>query len=345
MSKIYFTERIKDEALVKITDKMLNFEKGQKDVKAKFNIIKIIPAVAAIVLIIGLVNIIGIIDLENLFSGPNSAVATTIEEDAISNEILTNLPIIIEKSVFDNLLAAIPEDNPGARNIRKMSAYYNLMDIDNGTFYVFDPKASEKEIAEILGYWNDYIGWSDADYIQMLKDYQITNYESKLRNERELYRERLASGESGSTVAIVSMESMFDLYEDEMSYWNDFAWRFTTDNDINTFTLKNGTTIKIASKEITNQFIEFAFSTTNYDTGESYGFMEPAESFTVTLANGITITVPGGTTIKAMVLKNADHELEIKIGDDGEATITQPDGTSSTLPSGTVLDGNGNIIR
>ena len=105
-----------------------------------------------------------------------------------------------------------------------------------------------------------------------------------------------------------------------------------------TFTLKNGTTI-----ETTMQFNEFAFSR-SVNSNSPYGFMETAESTKIISANGIIIKVPGSTTIKATPIKNADHELEITIGD-GEAVITQPDGISSTFPKGTVLDGDGNIVN
>ena len=41
-------------------------------------------------------------------------------------------------------------------------------------FYIFDPNASYQKIAEIIDYWNEYIGWSDEAYNQMLEDYNIT---------------------------------------------------------------------------------------------------------------------------------------------------------------------------
>lgn len=196
MSKEYFTEHIKNETLVKITDKILSFEKRQKNPRLKINLLKIIPAVAAVVIVIGLANIIGVIDIENLIHSNginevNPGIEITAETDfAIPKKTLTNIPMIIEKSVFENLLKSIPENTSGVRVLTKMKAYYRLEDFDNGAFYVFDLNSSEREIAEILGYWNEYIKWGDFDYNNMLADYQMYDKAQELLdNAGELRRE------------------------------------------------------------------------------------------------------------------------------------------------------------
>ena len=174
MSKEYFTEHINEETLVRITDKMLRFEKRQNDTGIRRSLLKLIPAVAAIALVIGLMNFTGIIDIGDL-SGVHSATTTheTDEGTEMAEKILTEIPRIVEKSVFEDLLKSIPEDASGARAATRMAAYYRLKEFDNGSFYVFDPNANERETAEIFGYWNDYIGWGDSDYTAMLTDHKM----------------------------------------------------------------------------------------------------------------------------------------------------------------------------
>jgi len=58
MNKDYFTDNISDEALAKLVDKMINFEKSKKNKSIKSHLFKIIPAVAVILLVIGLINIL-----------------------------------------------------------------------------------------------------------------------------------------------------------------------------------------------------------------------------------------------------------------------------------------------
>jgi len=58
MNNEYFTDNISDESLVKLTDKMLNFEKTKKLKSIKSLLFKTIPAIAAIALVIGLINML-----------------------------------------------------------------------------------------------------------------------------------------------------------------------------------------------------------------------------------------------------------------------------------------------
>jgi hypothetical protein len=133
----------------------------------------------------------------------------------LSDTSLTIIPRIVEKSVFESLMESMPGYNgdysgevfgrPISRTLAKMYAYYALVtdDIiawqqhyfadyhftgelvtqtamfpysDKGDFYVYDFFSSEREIAEILGYWNEYTSWTDVDYFKMLVDYGIVVY-------------------------------------------------------------------------------------------------------------------------------------------------------------------------
>ena len=86
MSKKIFIDNINDETLTRLTDKMLNFEKNNKNRDRKISLLNIIPAVAAILLIIGVGNFIGIIDLHNFFSPGSSIVASATDITDSSEE-------------------------------------------------------------------------------------------------------------------------------------------------------------------------------------------------------------------------------------------------------------------
>lgn len=128
--------------------------------------------------------------------------------------------------------------------------------------------------------------------------------------------------------------------EKDLNYWNMFACTrtatFNHDDSPITFTFKNGTTI-----ETKNLFRE-ASMRTSMNGEQPHFYLEPYRDMTIMFANGITITAPARTTVKATPVENADHLLEITIS--GEAAMTKPDGTSSVLTNGTVLDGEGNIL-
>jgi formylmethanofuran dehydrogenase subunit D len=128
--------------------------------------------------------------------------------------------------------------------------------------------------------------------------------------------------------------------ENPEEYWNEYAWITTTNGDMRTFTLKNGTAI-----ELTKEFdYTMSFKRTSDIKPYFHAFMEPKKDVTITLANGIIIEAPGGATIYATPVKDADHELEIIVGDDG-AVIINTDGTEIIVPKGTIIDGEGNVIR
>lgn len=184
MKKEYFIENISAETTAELIDEMLQFEKTAKQRSIKAHLLRIVPAAAVIALVIGLVNIMTMLPSTDVGIGEQglSPGVPPIDENAG----LTIIPRIVEKYTFERLMADFPDGRPR----QHMLAYYTLKDIadprltdetraevfmrfpliDRGAFYIFDPNASEREIEMILGYWNDYIGWTDAEHTQMLDD-------------------------------------------------------------------------------------------------------------------------------------------------------------------------------
>ena len=183
MSKGYFIDNISDETLAKLIDETLKHERNKKTERGKFKmnnaIFKIIPAVAVVILAIVLVNNLNIfskmIDTEGNETNPGVAI---VEQDvALSNTELTEIPRIVEKSLFEHFMINIPKNTAGTRVVAKMNAYYELKDIDGVEFYVFDQDASDREIKEMLSLWNEYVDWSDSGYHQMLIAYKMVDNE------------------------------------------------------------------------------------------------------------------------------------------------------------------------
>ncbi|MCL2773958.1 MAG: hypothetical protein FWD71_11475 [Oscillospiraceae bacterium] len=118
--------------------------------------------------------------------------------------------------------------------------------------------------------------------------------------------------------------------------WDTNAWKIyndvKTDDSFSNYViiLKNGTEIRTRAN----------FNGLDPHSGE----MTPMETSTIKLPNGIIITAPGNTAFKVTIVKGGDHKLQITIGD-GDATIIQSDGTTSAVPSGTILDGEGNVVK
>lgn len=82
MSKEYFTENIKDEILIEMIDKALNYEKRQKTGSIKANLLKIIPAVAAIALVIGTANMLPYITQNDVGSDTSNEINTNLYASA-----------------------------------------------------------------------------------------------------------------------------------------------------------------------------------------------------------------------------------------------------------------------
>jgi len=127
MNREYFTDNISVETMAKLIDETLTLERNNKNKKIKPNILKAVSAIAAILLVIGLANFIPLIN----FSGGADEIipgAFFVRDGAPSGIILTDIPRIIEKSVFDNLLERIPEER--GRALAKMRAYYSIKNIN-----------------------------------------------------------------------------------------------------------------------------------------------------------------------------------------------------------------------
>lgn len=196
MNKEYFTDNLSVETIAEFTDKMLKFEKKAKSTNIiKKELFKIVPAVAVIAFVVGAVNILPVF-LNNTAMLPENEVAEAAAGDNIITpgmlpapaiDKLTDIPRIVEKSVFESFVANMPE----SRGKDKMNAYYSLRDVSHPTvsslpfleknaFYIFDPRSTEREITELLAYWNQYIGWTDTEYHKMLADYGLGENELAL---------------------------------------------------------------------------------------------------------------------------------------------------------------------
>ena len=157
-----------------------SLEKDKK--KNLHNILKkILPVIAAIVIIIGLANFIGLYDFNKLKPDDiNSDVISPVVETPIDREqrqirtvgLLTSVPRVVEKTVFERFMQNISENAPD-KIINKFGAYYGIIILERGEFYIFSPDAANREAVEILGYWNEYTGWNDVEYQFMLMMYQL----------------------------------------------------------------------------------------------------------------------------------------------------------------------------
>lgn len=80
-----------------------------------------------------------------------------------------------------------------------------------------------------------------------------------------------------------------------------------------------------------------------YDPHGTINFTLPINENKIILAKSIIVETPEDTIITIIFIEKNDTEIKITIGN-GIATITYPDGTSSSVHAGTVLDGEGNVI-
>ena len=213
--KKLFTESISTETTAELIDEMLRFENSAKQRSAKMLILKAIPAVAVFLLVIGLVNFNPIIPAINWGDGgepsseqvpgtsggePIEYHVKTVDDILGMSGVLTDIPRLVEREIFERLLARMPQDR--SRNM--MLAYYSLKNIHDptltdreraelldrfpfinevGAFYIFDTgtHASEREIVKMLGIWNEYIGWSDEGYLAMREHYNLIDLKAEAR--------------------------------------------------------------------------------------------------------------------------------------------------------------------
>jgi len=84
-----------------------------------------------------------------------------------------------------------------------------------------------------------------------------------------------------------------------------------------------------------------SYTTKNTTSGDRNGYIIfSTTECIIQFTNGVIAEAPVHTKVE---IRNGSI-FTAAIGD-GEATITQPDGTSTTVPSGTVLDSEGNVIK
>ena len=195
MKKDVFMDNLSDETLAEMIDKALRYERKRKSGRRKIEMIKIISIAVVCVLAIGLINLTGIVNITDLinFDGFNfdnfslnrekavsevvGTVVVTEQDDIFRRGGMTEVPKVVEKNLFEDLLANIPDHLQSSRVVSKMNAYYRLKDLDGIEFYVLDQEASERELNEILDYWNKYIGWNEHAYQTMIEFFGMAEHE------------------------------------------------------------------------------------------------------------------------------------------------------------------------
>ena len=174
MKKEYLIDKTKNENLVKRIDTHLNDKKRENNKGVKFEILKkIIPATVTFLLVIGLVSCIGDIDIDKLLSLDKVESNNVVVEDDMG---LVDIPRVIEKSVFENLLANIPKEilSSGTSSSfikKKLTAFYLLKEFYSGEYYILSSDVNGREVREILSYWNKYIDSTDMGYLKILINY------------------------------------------------------------------------------------------------------------------------------------------------------------------------------
>ena len=170
MKKVYFIKNIQKAAEIP------DCENPKKRGNITFVISKAVTAVTLFLLVVGLANFVGTFFADDLGRESDENAAETAIGGRAPNGILTEIPRVVEKGIFEALVERIPKGTLVLGiEVRTILAayYYPLRKSGNVEFYAFDTSASEVEIARVLGYWNAYIGWSDTEYVNMLVDYNL----------------------------------------------------------------------------------------------------------------------------------------------------------------------------
>ena len=196
MKKECFINNISDETIVNLIDGVIKLEKNHKTNNIKSNLLRIIPIAAAVVLVIGLVNILPMfnnadIDVNTAVPGVNSPAINSPETTDNLIPIELFLPVIIEKSCFEEQILAYLDTG----SFEKFMAYYTLKDLADPNItdtakeeilaeypickyyavYVLDPYASEKEKNVILDYLRDLINSNGDILAQIYKNNNMIN--------------------------------------------------------------------------------------------------------------------------------------------------------------------------
>ena len=319
MNKEYFADSLSIEDIAEMTDKMLKYERMVKNKgSVKANLLKIIPAAAVILLVVGLMNYASILNLggenyENNGSDvniivPGSAVIEQNETD-IFEEIAEEIDAIIEQEISDIDWEAI------------LQRIGNISETDRNAIAKANDEGYIEEVIKRLEARNSVR--DEEREAEFASDIWLSEY----------MKEEVLSE------LIEELETLFA--ENPQDYWNNYVWRLSLTDERSIFTLKNGIIIETSERPYNYQF---AFRSTSDAEENPIGFMAVYSGITIKLANGIIIETFEGVNVKADAVKDAEHELEIKILT-GSATLTYTDGTSITIERGTVLDGEGNIIK
>ena len=234
MNKKSFIDNIDDETLAEIIDITLKREKRQNHEKKRFNIIKIIPAVAMILFMAGIVSVFTLIANidDKIETGPESIGQTGEPENVYeqTGEILSFVPPVVEKEFFENrILAAITNQ----RDLWKMESYYTLKEPSEASFndpkvrvpvYVLDPNITERELNNLLEYYQEYTDLTSDDIMQMYTDFAIPyeNYKVDI----EVFNERYAHVRFGATKDILLLDVEWFTEETFLEYIEEFKLRW-----------------------------------------------------------------------------------------------------------------------
>jgi len=138
-----------------------------------------------------------------------------------------------------------------------------------------------------------------------------------------------------------SLEFDADDYNKRQAIWAKWPWYSKNDDENKALYIKNGTKIVAQGRNHNSNFggifrgESSCAGTITLNDNKSCGDGQ------IELPNGLIIKVPRQTAID---VEYESGECTITIGDDN-ATITKPDGTEITVPQGTVIDNEGNIIK
>jgi hypothetical protein len=130
-------------------------------------------------------------------------------------------------------------------------------------------------------------------------------------------------------------EKDWDNFNKERALWDNWPWcSYNTDDNI-TLHIKGGTKI-ICAERNHNCNIKGLLG------GETTaGVIKLRNNGEIKLPNDIIINAPQNTTVS---VEYENGECTITIGNSA-ATLTKTDNSEVTLPAGTIIDNNGNIIK
>ena len=317
MKKEYFTDNLSIEDIAEMTDKMLRFEHKQKTGKKKANLLKLIPAAAAALFAVWLVNNTNIISVINFGGNGNyeslGAAAVTAEERSTSHSVAEDMPPVEDVTVET---IEQSDETVTARMAERLKEYEEWTE----EWERFLRKAEENRDTwgnmANLEYW-DKMPWIEFRFDSPLRMFKLkdgTEIETgSFLTKQDWYGIDLA--EVAQTPHSNFMPVPVELYESVLEHLKSVI--------LPSFEARNN----IKPSELPGNYM---------------GLMLTYCEGTVRLANGVTLEIPAGTLL-TVKFANADPEMEITVGI-GSAKITRPDGTEQTVPAGTIIGGEGNII-